>query len=215
MLKVFKFYDPSATKWSWGRRLDEDYPIEKAIYYTDPFYAECRAYGRIKEAAGKGEIRGKIAAKCHGYLFLNTDAQRWLRTNGYDLGAGYFSDDLLAMQGGFGRPRAIVKDLEIEGPGVADQTPQQIRKSFWAVRQLNLLGIYNRDVRAENFRNGWLVDFDMSCTIPHDIYDSLPSFEAHTMKGRDLVSFEDMLEEAGVKMRFLRTKYYNFRPRRK
>ena len=195
--------------------MGEGYPIEKAIFYTDPFYAKCRAYGRIKEAAGKGGIRGKIATKYHGYIFLDANAQRWLEERGFDLGAKSLDNELLAIHGGFGRPRAIVKDFEIEGRVFKEQTPHRVRNSFWSVRQLNLLRIYNRNIRKENFRNGWLVDFGISCTMPHAIYDSLPLFEAHATMGRDLVDFEDRLEEAGIKMRSLRTKYYDFRSRRK
>ncbi|KAI0910366.1 kinetochore Sim4 complex subunit FTA2-domain-containing protein [Ustulina deusta] len=215
VLKVFKFFDPLAAKWDWSNLLGEKYPLEKEIVYTDPFYAECRAYGRIKEAEDKGEIRGEIAVKCHGYIFLNADAQRWLEDQGFDLGTDSLNDELLPIIGGAGQPRAIVKDFEIAGPDLDKQTPQQIRTSFRSVWLLNQLGIYNRDVRAENFRNGWLVDFDTSYTLPHDIYDALPPFETAETQAEDEAMFEDMLEEAGINMRFLATKQFNFRPRLK
>lgn len=80
---------------------------------------------------------------------------------------------------------------------------------------LNKLGIYNRDVRADNFRNGWLVDFDISYTLPHDIYNVLPQFEAKETLVEDEAQFEDMLEEAGISMKFLATKQYNLRRRLK
>lgn len=70
-------------------------------------------------------------------------------------------------------------------------------------------------MRAENFRNGWLVDFDTSYTLPHDIYDALPPFETAETQAEDEAMFEDMLEEAGINMRFLATKQFNFRPRLK
>lgn len=120
--------------WDWSDRLGGNYPLEKAIAYTDPFYAECRAYGRIKEAADRGEIREKIATKCHGYIFLDGDAQRWLEGQGIDLGTESVPDDLLPIMGGAGRPRAIiVKDFEVAGPDLDEQTPQRIRKSFRSV----------------------------------------------------------------------------------
>ncbi|KAI0405748.1 kinetochore Sim4 complex subunit FTA2-domain-containing protein [Xylaria palmicola] len=215
VVKVFKFYDPLATKWFWGDQLGEEYPLEKAIVYTDPFYAECRAYGRIKEALDKGDIREKIAAKCHGYIFLDADAQRWLENQGIDLGTDMLNEELIPIVGGAGRPRAIVKDFEIAGPALDKQTPLQIRKCFRRVWLLNKLGIYNRDVREDNFRNGWLVDFDTSYTLPHDLYSALPPFEAKATQGEDVAMFEDMLEEAGINMKFLATKKYNLRPRLK
>ncbi|KAI1427510.1 kinetochore Sim4 complex subunit FTA2-domain-containing protein [Xylaria sp. FL1777] len=215
VLKVFKFSDPLIPKAFWNDRLGENYPVEKVMAYTDPFYAECRAYGRIKEAVDKGEVREKIAVNCHGYLFLGADDQRWLEDQGIYLGTERLNDELLPIIAGAGKPRALVKDFEIAGPELNKQTPQQIRKIFRRVWLLNQLGIYNRDVRAENFRNGWLVDFDTAYTLPHDIYNILPPFEAEETKAEDAVMFEDMLEEEGINMKFLPTKRFNFRPRLK
>lgn len=199
----------------WSDRLGEEYPLKKTVAYTDPFYAECRAYGRIKEAEDKGEIREKVATKCHGYIFLNAHAQRWLEDEGIHLGTENLTDELLPIVGGAGRPRAIVKDFEIAGPDLSIQTPQQIRRIFRRVWLLNKLGIYNRDVRADNFRNGWLVDFDISYTLPHDIYNVLPEFQAEETEAQDEAMFDSMLEEAGINMKFLATKRFNLRPRLK
>ncbi|GAP93410.2 hypothetical protein SAMD00023353_12500040 [Rosellinia necatrix] len=196
-------------------QLGEDYPLEKALFYTDPFYAECRAYGRIKEATDKGEITGKIATKCHGYIFLGAKDQRWLEDQGINLGTENLNDELLPIIGGAGKPRAIVKDFEIAGPSLNARAPQQIRKMFRNIWLLNRLGIYNRDVRAENFRDGWLVDFDISYTLPHDVYEALPEFEARETRAGDEAKFDDMLEEAGINLRFLATKRFNLRPRAK
>ncbi|KAI0545829.1 kinetochore Sim4 complex subunit FTA2-domain-containing protein [Xylaria curta] len=215
VLKVFKFIDPLSAIGELRSQLRETYPLEKLIVYTDPFYAECRAYGRINEAVDRGEIREKIAAKCHGYIFLNADDEKWLTSHGIDLGIEILNDELRQIVGGGGKPRAIVKDFEIAGPDLEKQTPQQIRRSFRSIWQLNQLGIYNRDVRAENFRNGWLVDFDTSYTLPHDIYSTLPPFEVAATRGGDEAKFDEMLEEAGLDMRFHGKKRYNFRPRLK
>ncbi|KAI0874570.1 kinetochore Sim4 complex subunit FTA2-domain-containing protein [Hypoxylon argillaceum] len=211
VLKIFKFFDPLTTKSYWSDLLGEEYPIEKAMVYTDPFYAECRAYGRIQEQADQGEVREKVATKCHGYMFLDEEAQRWLEGEGIDLGAESLTDELLPIIGGAGRPRAIVKEFEIAGPDLDEQTPQQIRKSYRSIKLLNQMGIYNRDVRAENFRNGWVVDFDTSFTLPHDIYKALPPFEARETRAEDGAKFEGMLREAGISMKFLPTKNFNLR----
>lgn len=69
------------------------------MVYTDPFYAECRAYGRIQEQADQGEVREKVATKCHGYMFLDEEAQRWLEGEGIDLGAESLTDELLPIIG--------------------------------------------------------------------------------------------------------------------
>ncbi|KAH8165565.1 hypothetical protein CIB48_g2713 [Xylaria polymorpha] len=177
--------------WDCSNILGEEYPLEKAVFYTDPFYVECRAYGRIKEAMDQGEIKGKIATKCHEYIFLGPDAQKWLEDEGIDLGTENLNEELLPITGGARQPRVIVKDFEIAGPDVDKQTPQQIRKCFRNVWRLNQLGIYNRDVRAEVFRT------------------------AEATRAEDEVKFEDMLEEVGINLNFLATKEFNFRPRLK
>ncbi|KAK5628965.1 hypothetical protein RRF57_004680 [Xylaria bambusicola] len=159
------------------------------------------------------EIRGKIATKCHGYMFLDAEAQ-WLEEQGFDLRTNRLNDELLSIVRGARWPRAIVKDFEIAGLDLDKQTPQQIWKSLWSVCRLNQLGIYDRGVREENFRNGWLVDFDLSYSLPHAICNYLPSITTKVTQGEDQVKFEHMLEEAGVKMMFPRTKHYNFRPRK-
>ncbi|KAH8761543.1 hypothetical protein F5883DRAFT_562153 [Diaporthe sp. PMI_573] len=45
-LKVFKFFHPHSTMYYWRVYLGSSTPLKKMIYYTDPFFAECRAYGR-------------------------------------------------------------------------------------------------------------------------------------------------------------------------
>lgn len=55
--------------------------MKKAIFYTNPFYAECRAYGRIEDRrvdskAKTPRVRQQVAVKCYGYLFLEDRDKR-------------------------------------------------------------------------------------------------------------------------------------------
>ncbi|KAI0854876.1 hypothetical protein F4860DRAFT_497992 [Xylaria cubensis] len=40
---------------------------------SDLFYAECRAYGRVREARDERRIETNIATRCYGSLFLSTE----------------------------------------------------------------------------------------------------------------------------------------------
>lgn len=66
--------------------MGEDTPLNTAAYYTDPFYAECLTYGRIRDALKKGDLREDITTTCHGFLFLQSENQEALRALDIDLG---------------------------------------------------------------------------------------------------------------------------------
>jgi hypothetical protein len=156
-------------------------------YHTDPFYAECRAYGRIKEAQEKGLLKRQIAVPCHGFLLLKQSDKSVLETRGIDLGIG---------TRGATEVRAIVKDVAPEDTGVNAKTLGMILRDL---RFLNKLKIYNRDVRAENFRGGKLVDFGSSWTEPHCILECFNRENARDARGEDLVMFDDMIEDEEIK----------------
>ncbi|KAI3338388.1 kinetochore Sim4 complex subunit FTA2-domain-containing protein [Ustulina deusta] len=199
VLKVLKFFDPEDTQSFWEAHLGDSYPPEKIIFYTDPFYAECRAFGRIQQAYDNQEIhhRRVLAVKCHGYMFLKKNDQLALEKKGCYFGADLLDDKILRASGGNGRVRVIVKDLE---PDVG-LNARKIRKAFERVYALNQLKIYNRDVRAANFVNCRLVDFGLSWTQPHEILEALAKDESRDEKLGDRVMFNDMIAVEGIKTR--------------
>lgn len=95
-------------------------------------------------------------------MFLDEGGERWLKEHGYDLQTDVLDDKIRRVVGGCGRPRALVKDFEVSGKPLSQQSNQQIWNSFRRILLLNKLKIYNQDVWAKNFRNGWLVDFGKS-----------------------------------------------------
>ncbi|KAI6767669.1 hypothetical protein HG530_005678 [Fusarium avenaceum] len=108
-VKVFKFFDPMSTEYFWGPMLGEDTPLDTAAYYTDPFYAECRAYGRIRHAKKKG--LKAVAVPCHGFLFLRPQEQQALEKQDIDLGLDEIDSDYQRSTIGGLKARAIVKDI--------------------------------------------------------------------------------------------------------
>ncbi|KAI1126145.1 kinetochore Sim4 complex subunit FTA2-domain-containing protein [Nemania abortiva] len=201
-LKVFKFIDPFETEYYWGPILGDSCPLEKVLSYTDPFYAECRAFGRIQQAYDEGKVHRNqiLAVKCHGYLFLSDEDLLELEERGYNFETGVLDDeDLRRAFGSGGRVRAIVKDLEVDNKGL---NSGNIRKAFERVRALNQLKIYNRDVRAANIMNCRLVDFGSSWTEPHEI---LSASSQQTILGEKLaymLEFDQMIADENIKTRF-------------
>ncbi len=54
-------------------------PLATVAYHTDPFFAECRAYGRIIEEQKKGTARNDIVVPCHGFLFLSIPTKEFFK----------------------------------------------------------------------------------------------------------------------------------------
>ncbi|GAW18342.1 hypothetical protein ANO14919_078170 [Xylariales sp. No.14919] len=216
-IKVFKFFHPASEKFYWETYLGKSYPLAKVIFYTDPFYAECRAYGRINQARNEGTVREDIATRCHGYLLLTTEDMMWLEhEKGIDLRTDLIDEDLRRALGGDLRARAIVKDLESGDSGL---NKGNIGRAWRNVSLQNSLKIYNRDVREENFMNGRIVDFGSSWTEPHAILDSADAKdvdEAREQRLRDCSGFDEMTEKGGIKTTLKTpTSQHNLRPQKK
>lgn len=195
----FDFFDPSTDRYFWGPLLDksdEPFPLRNIVYYTDPFYAECRAYGRILEAQRNRGVRSAVAVKCHGYLFLSDRDRRQLEKRGLTFNNQIIDKDLRQVIGQDTCLRAIVKDLAPEESGIGKNG---LAKVLMDIRSLNRIKIYNRDIRAENFRGRRLVDFGRSWTEPHRILDALAEIDARDARLEDLVMFDDMIEEEGIR----------------
>ncbi|KAK3291896.1 kinetochore Sim4 complex subunit FTA2-domain-containing protein [Chaetomium fimeti] len=194
-LKVFKFFDPSTTDYYWGNLLDNSVPLSDVIFHTDPFYAECRAYGRIKQAQGNRRGKREVAVPCHGYLFLQERDMQILRDQGVDLDEDAVDDELLRVNQENGRARAIIKDFV---PGDAGVNVGNLREILRDIRALNKLGIYVSDVRTDNFKAGKIVDFGLSSTEPHCIMKALDEVGLRDLKLEDLVMFDEMVVEEGL-----------------
>lgn len=156
-------------------------PSTKKGHYLDPFYAECRAYGRIKECQAKKLLKSNITTDCYGYILLDKDNEEILReTMKVDLPIPNPAYQLQTYEQN--RPRAIVKDL-IENSAPFDETVSSLRRILLGIVELNTTGrIFNRDIQADNFRGGRLVDFGSAFTLPHEIIDAMsPNEKSETM----------------------------------
>ena len=163
------------------------------IAHLDPFYAECRAYGRIEDKNGNG----KVAIRCYGfsavpalqedYLSEAFDISDWDRPpEEYDLP--------VAQRQSF---RAIVKDL------VEDEAPfrkHMVTRMLKDLIMLRRMGVFVQDVREDNYRGGKLVDFSVSMTAPHIMLSDKVRDEEEIEEaiGWELASFDTMIEESGI-----------------
>ncbi|KAK7209237.1 hypothetical protein V2G26_016415 [Clonostachys chloroleuca] len=193
-LKVFKFYDPMESEYFW-EPLVGDVSLNTAAYYTDPFYAECRAYGRIREATKKRPKISDAAIRCYGFLFLGDTDQRYLEEKNCDLGLEKVNPAYQRQTAGGIRPRAIVKSLASSDHGV---TELNLRKTLDRIHTLNREKIYNMDIRLDNIRDGKLVDFGSSWTEPHILLDALDADAAYSYRTTDRVMFDEMLVEESI-----------------
>lgn len=123
-------------------------------HHLDPFFAECRAFGRLVEE----EKDDQLAVRCYGYALLSESIESRIREQ-------FGITDWNRGEGDEGqRLRAILKSY------IWYKTPFG-RKKFPALRKniekLNNLGIYNMDIRKENYLGGRLFDFSIAITAPH------------------------------------------------
>lgn len=209
----FKFSHPRSNRYYRDTRLEKEVPLGEAIFYTDPFYAECRAYGKIQQGLDTGDVKTHIAVKCHGYLYLKAEDKRWIKN--LDLEYRLLDDELRQALGDT-RVRAIVKSLD-KDPRKVDA--ENVKKAWQRLFLLNhSLKIYNMDIKADNFINYRLVDFGSSWTEPHILLEYLEKdipTTARAKKSRDRTNFQNMIddEEIPTKLRVRPSSRHQLRSR--
>lgn len=184
------------------------------VGHLDPFYAECRAYGRIAERNRKRPV----AVPCYGFLGIPA-AQEDFFSATFDISdwdrPEEEYDRSIADRQSF---RAIIKEL------VTDPVPfrkNMVRGMLADLRSLRNMTVFVRDIRADNYCGGKLVDFSVSWTVPHlmlaDGLRDMDLIEEDIME--ELFTFDKMIEDSGIvtPVRATRNKVYTskLRPRKK
>ncbi|KAI1212632.1 kinetochore Sim4 complex subunit FTA2-domain-containing protein [Annulohypoxylon truncatum] len=120
----------------------------------DPFFAECRAFGLLTEK-GKDD---ELAVHCHGYVLLSEEIEHLIEEK-------FGIRDWNRSAEDEGKPlRAIVKNYI---RFLSFDRPKKLAKMRVNLKQLNKMGIYNMDIRKENYLGGHLFDFSLAITLPH------------------------------------------------
>lgn len=157
----------------------------------DPFYCECRAYGRLVEA----KLNGKVAVRCHGYLEIPAEREEEVRER-FGIEAWNRPDSEYTKPASKRQPfRAIVKDLISED---IPFTTQSVKKMLRDLKRMRKLCIYPMDVRARNYKGGLLVDFSVAMTEPHYLFVIKPRWRIQGYKLRDLHDFDNMVRDEGI-----------------
>lgn len=178
--------------------------------YSEPFSAECRAYGRLQEAGHED-----LAVPCFGYVLLDERHERAVMDKFSDLDLdfngngdypGYY-DMRSRFLGRDGRPppiRGIVKEL---GRAEEHLRTSDARRILREVVSLQQLGIFHVDVAHRQLIGGTIADFSTAVTTPHFLTNpelnpsltpewiSAMEFETFRFCLADYWQFDDMVEE--------------------
>ncbi|KAI0110367.1 kinetochore Sim4 complex subunit FTA2-domain-containing protein [Nemania sp. FL0031] len=196
-LKVFKFFKPADGKRYLTTERQRIVKDELAAFHCDPFYAECRAYGRIEELKEQGIITRKLAAECYGFLALKPQEEEEINRMGISLWDLPEDDDYRRRAEG-SPVRAIVKEFVGGTSSLRLRTCKHMLKSL---RLLNEYGLIVRDIKADNYKAGLLIDFGSAWTIPHCILEWAPKHVANAWGGVDPVRFDEMLQDHNMSFR--------------
>ncbi|KAL8796092.1 MAG: hypothetical protein Q9182_007426 [Xanthomendoza sp. 2 TL-2023] len=191
-LKAFKYYDDEEDLFG----LD-DYELDKASrihfdYYLDPFFNECRAYGKLIE----NNLNGEVAVHCHGYLMLTADYEDKLDDLFGELDWDRPDEEYEKPVSKRSPLRTIVKDLIVEDN---IWKPYVVRKMLRDLKKIRELEIYVMDIKPENYKGSKLVDFSIAMTLPHFVFDIKPEFQLQQYMNEDLAAFDGMLRDQKVK----------------
>jgi hypothetical protein len=141
--RQFKFYDDSDDRWFLSAYHQRIFSTALICGHMDPFFSECRAYGRLIEKS----VNGKVAVRCYGYLMFPADKEDELRerfgVTSWDRPHEEYSEPASKRE----PLRAIVKDLVTEDVPLTAKTAKKMLRDLRTMRKF---GIYNLDIKARN-----------------------------------------------------------------
>lgn len=183
---------------------------QKYIYHLQPFYRECRAFGRLKEVE-----REHLAVKAYGYAILDPKAKDFAKQIRdaicrKDTSGMTWNDDnevldlfLQAPRERIWEPRmCIIKDWieDLWAPGVRKPNPVAIMKNEMMyfpriledITDFHECGIVLGDTQLTHYIDGVLVDLGGTTTVPH-IDDAehriQPSWTMASLAANDFYNF--------------------------
>lgn len=187
--RQFRFFDEFEARESLHNRR-EKFTSALICGHMDPFFQECRAYGRLIEK----NVNGKVAVRCHGYMMIPADRELELDQR---FGATTWDrpEEDYSMPESKREPfRALVKDLVTEDPPL---TSKIAKKMVFDLRKMRSYGILNMDIAARNYMSGLLIDFGFALTSP-SLQFIIGMGRTEDMRDHDLIRFDGMLDEAGI-----------------
>lgn len=211
MLLQFKFYDIEEDRAGLLDRENKLISDDLLHAHSDPFYNECRAYGRLEET----KLNGKVAVYCHGYVTLSADKEEQLER---EFGVREWDrpdeeyDKPVSQRQPF---RAIVKDLVLKDVRLSAKIAD---KMLTDLKRMRRTGVYPGDIVLRNYKAGLLIDFSTARTEPFYLFNLRPGRQTQIMKDTDLYMWERMRKEnkLDTRKRAVRDERYcaNLRPRK-
>ncbi|KAH7134040.1 kinetochore Sim4 complex subunit FTA2-domain-containing protein [Dactylonectria macrodidyma] len=208
-LKLFKFCPDDDWMGPSGRNDSEDLLTMAAFSsFSEPFNAECRAYGRLEEAG-----HTELAIQCFGYVLLDEEHERILLSQWEVLDIEYKLVGFLDMRARFkgktksGQPAPIRGILKEFGQQNEDLRQGTARKILRDIVKLQQLGIIRLDVGHRQLINGKIADFSTVITTPHYLTNqelranlkpegkAAVEFDSFRTSLYDYWGFEDMIAE--------------------
>ena len=196
----FKFYDVKEDRESNFPGLNRRISDTIMTYQSDPFFAECRAYGRISELQDRRRkklARSKIsdvAVPCYGFLGLPATFEDLFREK-YGIFDWHRDEvDAKKLRDEQAPFRALVKRLVIGQKAILRPA-----KMISDLRKLREGGIYQKDIAPRNYLGGLLVDFSVAWTIPHWSQNALGELNRTTQQNQELYDFDRMMREGRIK----------------
>lgn len=210
-IKIFKFYDIEEDRAGLLDRENKLISDDLLHAHSDPFYNECRAYGRLEET----KLNGKVAVYCHGYVTLSADKEEQLER---EFGVREWDrpdeeyDKPVSQRQPF---RAIVKDLVLKDVRLSAKIAD---KMLTDLKRMRRTGVYPGDIVLRNYKAGLLIDFSTARTEPFYLFNLRPGRQTQIMKDTDLYMWERMRKEnkLDTRKRAVRDERYcaNLRPRK-
>ena len=155
--------------------------------HCDPFFRECRAYGRLEEK----KLNGKVAARCYGYITIPAQKeklfQRKFEIYGWDRPSADCSKPVSERQ----PLRAIVKELILKDVPLTARVADRILRDMKRMRRC---GVYSNDVFPRNYKNGLLVDMGMAITEPFCLF-KIWRGRRKMLNDKELYMWENMVKE--------------------
>lgn len=181
----FKFYDVGYATIGISDEDIHQVSIETIRFHSDPFYNECRAYGRLIDCG----INGKVAVRCHGYLDIPAAREKELaqRFDVYKWERHTDSEELPL--------RAIVKDLVQDHNPLDERVLGRMRKDLLKMRKL---GVHPQDIYLRNYGGGLLLDFSIAITKPHFVFEIEEPWWIRAMKNDEIQLLQVLMLESGV-----------------
>ncbi|MCJ1395648.1 hypothetical protein MMC18_008853 [Xylographa bjoerkii] len=191
-LKVFRFYDDEEDRFRLLGKGSDLVSLDTLHAHQDPFYNECRAYGRLMEK----RVNGIIAVNCYGYTTIPAERETELRQR-FNVSSWDRAEEEIRKPVAKQRPlRAIVKDL------ISNDLPftqKLVDKMLRDLRKMRRFGIYPMDIAARNYKAGLLLDFSLAMTKPHYMFQIRSERQVKYMQSNDLWSFQEMIDQKKIK----------------